>query len=78
MAAVWATLGEHDRAARTAGAAQRIREQVAIAFPEHPDRPLPEPVEPAWSGGRAMSAEEAVEHALALMAAMPAEQAPPS
>ena len=64
MAAVWATLGERERAARTAGAAQRIREQLAIAFPEHPNRPLPEPVEPAWSEGRAMSAEEAVEYAL--------------
>ena len=64
MAAVWTTLGERERAARTAGAAQRIREQLAIAFPEHPNRPLPEPVEPAWSEGRAMSAEEAVEYAL--------------
>jgi predicted ATPase/class 3 adenylate cyclase len=67
MAAVWATLGEHERAARTAGAAQRIREQLAIAFPEHPDRPLPEPVEPAWSEGRAMSAEEAVKYALSFL-----------
>jgi tetratricopeptide (TPR) repeat protein len=64
MAAVWATLGERERVARTVGAAQRIREQRGTAFPEHPDRPLPEPVEPAWSEGRAMSAEEAVEYAL--------------
>jgi predicted ATPase/class 3 adenylate cyclase len=64
MAAVWATLGERERAARTTGAAQRIREQLAIALPEHPDRPLPEHVEPAWSEGRAMSAAEAVEYAL--------------
>jgi predicted ATPase/class 3 adenylate cyclase len=64
MAAVRATLGERERAARTAGAAQRIREQRGTAFPEHPDRPLPERVEPAWSEGRAMSAEEAVEYAL--------------
>ena len=64
MAAVWATLGQRERAARTAGAAQRIREQLGIAFPEHPDRLLPERVEPAWSEGRAMSAEEAMEYAL--------------
>ena len=64
MAAVWATLGERERAARAAGAAQRVREQQGTAFPEHPDRPLPERVEPAWSQGRAMSAEEAVEYAL--------------
>ena len=64
MAAVWATLGERERAARAAGAAQRIREQLGSAFPEHPDRPLPERVEPAWSEGRAMSAEEAVEYVL--------------
>jgi predicted ATPase/class 3 adenylate cyclase len=67
MAAVWATLGEHERAARTAGAAQRIREQLAATFPDHPDRPLPEPVEPAWSEGRAMSAAEAVEYALSAL-----------
>ena len=64
MAAVWATLGERERAARTAGAAQRIREQLNYLVPLHPDRPLPEPVEPAWSEGRAMSAEEAVEYVL--------------
>jgi hypothetical protein len=51
-----------------AGAAQRIREQRGTAFPEHPDRPLPEPVEPAWSEGRAISAEEAVEYALSSLA----------
>lgn len=67
MAAVWATLGERERAARTAGAAQRIREQRGATFPEHPDRPLPERVEPAWSEGRAMSAEQAVEYALSLL-----------
>jgi predicted ATPase/class 3 adenylate cyclase len=64
MAAVWATLGERERPVRTAGAAQRIREQLDNIVPLHPDRPLPEPVEPAWSEGRAMSAEEALEYAL--------------
>jgi predicted ATPase/class 3 adenylate cyclase len=63
IAAVWATLGQHERAARTAGAAHRIREQLGH-IPHHPNRPLPERVEPAWSEGRAMSAEEAVEYAL--------------
>ena len=32
--------------------------------PEHPDRALPERVEPAWSEGRAMSPDEALEYAL--------------
>jgi hypothetical protein len=67
MAAVWATLGKPERAARMAGAARRIREQLDSRFPEHPDRPLPEPVEPAWSEGRAMSAAEAVEYALSAL-----------
>lgn len=51
-----------------AGAAQRIREQRGVVVPQHPNRPLPEPVEPAWSEGRAMNEEEAVEHALSSQA----------
>jgi len=65
MAAIWSALGEPERAARTAGAALRIRELLDARVPEHPDRPLPDPVEPAWSEGRAMSVEEVVEYALA-------------
>jgi predicted ATPase len=63
IAAVRETLGDRERAARLAGAAESIREQLS-AVRLRPDRPLPERLEPAWSEGRAMSAEEAMKYAL--------------
>jgi hypothetical protein len=64
VAALWATLGQDERAARMAGAAERVREQLGGLMRLHPNRPLPERIEPAWSEGRAMSPEEAAEYAL--------------
>lgn len=64
IAALWATLGQDERAVRMAGAAERVREQLGGVMRLHPNRPLPERVEPAWSEGRAMSPEEAAEYAL--------------
>jgi predicted ATPase len=63
IAAIWSLRGDAERAARTAGAAERLREQLGFTR-FRPDRPLPDRVEPAWSEGRAMSTEEAVEYAL--------------
>jgi predicted ATPase/class 3 adenylate cyclase len=63
MAAVWATRGDLERAARLAGAAERIRERSALVRLRL-ERPLPDRVEPACTEGRAMSTEEAVEYAL--------------
>jgi predicted ATPase len=64
IAALWATLGKDEPAARLAGAAERLREQLGGVVPLRANRPLPEPRQPAWSEGRAMSAEEAAEYAL--------------
>lgn len=62
-AAVWTALGDRERAARLAGAAEHSCERTGFV-PVWPDRPVPERVEPAWSEGYAMSTEEAVEYAL--------------
>ncbi len=70
IAALWAMLGQDERAARMAGAAERVREQLGGVMRLHPNRPLPERVEPAWSEGRAMSQEEAAEYALNELSAM--------
>ena len=59
IAAVWATLGQRESGARMAGAAERIREQMGGGVHVHPNRPLPERLEPAWSEGHAMSTEDA-------------------
>jgi predicted ATPase/class 3 adenylate cyclase len=64
IAALWATLGQDERAARMAGAAERVRERLGGVMRVHPNRPLPDRVEPAWSEGLAMSLEEAAEYAL--------------
>lgn len=64
VAALWATLGQDESAARLAGAAERLRDQLGGPVRIRPDRPLPEAREPAWSEGRAMSAEAAAEYAL--------------
>jgi hypothetical protein len=77
IAALWTTLGHHERAARMAGAAERAREQLGagpffatgttitgLVWHWHPDTPLPERIEPAWSEGREMTCEEAAEYAL--------------
>jgi predicted ATPase len=63
IALVWASLGDSERAARIAGAADRVREQLSY-MPEWRDRPVLERLEPAWSEGRAMTNEETVEYAL--------------
>jgi predicted ATPase/class 3 adenylate cyclase len=64
IAALWATLGQRERAARMAGAAESVREQLGSGMRLYLDRPPPERIEPEWSEGRAMSAEEAAEYAL--------------
>jgi tetratricopeptide (TPR) repeat protein len=64
VAALWTTLGQDESAARLAGAAERLREQLGGLVRTRPNRALPEAREPAWSEGRAMSAEEAAEYAL--------------
>jgi predicted ATPase len=63
IAAVWAALGDSERAVRIAGATERVQERLGVAR-AHADRALPERLDPAWSEGRAMSTEEAVEYAL--------------
>lgn len=64
IATVWATVGQRENAARLAGAAARIRDRIGTAVRVHPGRVLPERLEPAWSEGRAMDADDAVEYAL--------------
>jgi tetratricopeptide (TPR) repeat protein len=64
IAALWVTLGQRERAARIAGAADHVREQLGGGLRLHPNRPLPERLEPAWSEGRAMSPEDAADYAL--------------
>jgi tetratricopeptide (TPR) repeat protein len=64
IATVWATVGQPENAARMAGAAAHIRERTGSRLRGHPSRLLPDRVEPAWSEGRAMTAEEAAEYAL--------------
>jgi predicted ATPase len=64
IAALWTTLGRDVPAARMAGAADRLREELGAQMRFHANRPLPERIEPAWSEGRAMSPEEAAEYAL--------------
>jgi predicted ATPase len=64
VAALWTTLGDDERAARLAGAAERVRERLGGVERFRPNRPVPERIEPAWSEGRAMSPEEAAEYAL--------------
>jgi predicted ATPase len=64
IAAVWAMQGRREDAARIRGAAERVREQLGGVRHLHPNRPLPEQVEPAWSEGRAMSPEDAAEYVL--------------
>jgi len=64
IAALWVELGQHEKAARLAGAAEHAREQMSIRVRWHPDRPLPERLEPAWTQGLAMSPEEAADYAL--------------
>jgi len=64
VAVVWAALGEAENAARIAGATERLREQIG-GRRLHPDRSLPNRVEPAWSEGRAMDHDDAAEYVLA-------------
>lgn len=64
IAALWVTLGQRERAAHIAGAAEHVREQLGGGLRLHPYRPLPERLEPAWSEGRALSPEEAADYAL--------------
>ena len=63
VAAVWETLGRSDHAARLAGAAERFRE-VSGFTTSRPGRVLPERIGPAWSEGRRMSVDEAIDYAL--------------
>jgi len=63
VAAVWETLGRSDHAARLAGAAERFREASGFTT-SRPGRVLPERIEPAWSEGRRMSVDEAIDYAL--------------
>ena len=63
IAAIWATLGRRENAARIAGAAEHVREQFGLRR-LRANRPLPERIEPAWSEGRAMSPQDAAEYAL--------------
>jgi predicted ATPase/class 3 adenylate cyclase len=70
IAAVWATLGHYEGAARLAGAAERIREQSGGILRVRPRPPPPERIEPAWSEGRAMTPDQAGEYALHQLAQM--------
>jgi tetratricopeptide (TPR) repeat protein len=62
MALVRSSLGEREVAARLGAAAERAHQEFGFA-PEADEHVL-ERVEPAWSEGRAMSLDEAVEYAL--------------
>jgi predicted ATPase/class 3 adenylate cyclase/predicted negative regulator of RcsB-dependent stress response len=63
MAAVFMAGEDHDLAARLAGSAERMREELGVVT-RRPDRPVPERVEPAWSEGRSLTFDEAVRYAL--------------
>jgi predicted ATPase len=63
MAAVFMTSEDVGPAARLAGSAERIREELGVVT-RRPDRPLPERLEPAWSEGRSLTFDEAVRYAL--------------
>jgi predicted ATPase/class 3 adenylate cyclase len=63
LACVATNRADHERAASLAGAAEALRERSALAR-DRPERPLPDHVEPAWSEGRAMTLDEAVDLAL--------------
>jgi predicted ATPase len=71
IAAVWDALGQTERAARLAGAAEAMREHLGRGFAVHlrAARPVPERIEPAWSEGRALSTEEAADYALSELSA---------
>ncbi len=62
IAAVLAERGEAVAAARVAGAAEQLAEGSALARP-YPNRPLPARIEPAWSEGRAMTLDGAIDYA---------------
>jgi predicted ATPase len=63
MACLAASGGDHERAARLAGAAEALYERSMTAR-WRPERHLPDRVEPAWSQGRSMTLDDAVEYAL--------------
>jgi predicted ATPase len=63
MAAVFMAGEDHDLAARLAGSAERMREELGVVT-RRPDRPVPERLEPAWSEGRSLTFDEAVRYAL--------------
>jgi tetratricopeptide (TPR) repeat protein len=69
VAVVWATLGEREAAARIAGAAERLREELHCRH-LHPDRPAPDRIEPAWSEGRVMHHDAAAEYVLGQLSAL--------
>jgi predicted ATPase len=63
LAAARSAVGDGEGAARLAGATERIREHLGISrLPTAV--PAPERIEPAWSEGRRMTVQEAVEDAL--------------
>jgi predicted ATPase len=62
MSVIWGTRGDLERAARLGGAAESLRERSALM--ESHSRVQPERLEPAWSEGREMTFDEAVEYGL--------------
>jgi hypothetical protein len=63
VAGVLAAFGMSERGARLAGAAERFREESGFRTSIH-GRPHLERVEPAWSEGREMTIDQAIEYAL--------------
>ena len=62
LVAVHSERGDEETAARIAGAAERVREETGLTqLPS--DRPTAKRVEPAWTEGRTLTLEAAVEYA---------------
>ena len=64
VAAVWEATGRVDDAARLAGALERFRDESGLTL-RHFGQPVPARVEPAWSEGRALTFDDALEWVLA-------------
>jgi ATP/maltotriose-dependent transcriptional regulator MalT len=64
IASLVSARGDSELASGLAGWAEQAREAAGFAR-SRPELPLPEHEEPAWSEGRAMSLDDAVEYALA-------------
>jgi tetratricopeptide (TPR) repeat protein len=60
VAAVWEATGRSDDAARLAGAVERFRDESGLTS-RHFGQPVPARVEPAWSEGRALTFDDALE-----------------